>query len=286
MRLAPLLALLLLLFLLLASLAAAQAPPGYTPLPELSDEFDGVTLDPAKWRASDEGWLGRPPGLFASSNVVVAGGSLQLWARAARRNASWPPGYDNFTTSAVHSLARARLGYYEIRWRSGSSGISSSWWFHEGNGSAWTEIDVFETTGVDNAAAGGAKAANLPSHVHIFELPNRTAAQLPGLCNCSEGTPGQAPCSKGALFSLPAGRSFADDWHVAALLWTAGGVEVRLDGALVSTIPSACLVEEIGMDFDRETMPGWMALPDPATLPDQPFLIDYVRSFSAPPSRV
>jgi hypothetical protein len=39
------------------------------------------------------------------------------------------------------------------------------------------------------------------------------------------------------------------------------------------------LVEEIAMDFDRETMPGWMALPDPATLPDQPFEIDYVRSW-------
>lgn len=39
------------------------------------------------------------------------------------------------------------------------------------------------------------------------------------------------------------------------------------------------LVEEIAMDFDRETMPGWMALPDPATLPDLPFEIDYVRSW-------
>lgn len=36
------------------------------------------------------------------------------------------------------------------------------------------------------------------------------------------------------------------------------------------------------MNFDRETMPGWMALPDPATLPDQPFLIDYVRSYAPP----
>jgi hypothetical protein len=39
------------------------------------------------------------------------------------------------------------------------------------------------------------------------------------------------------------------------------------------------LVEAIGMDFDRETMPGWMALPDPETLPDRPFAVDYVRSW-------
>lgn len=41
-------------------------------------------------------------------------------------------------------------------------------------------------------------------------------------------------------------------------------------------------VQAIGMDFDRETMPGWMALPDPATLPDAPFEVDYVRSWAPP----
>ena len=54
-----------------------------------------------------------------------------------------------------------------------------------------------------------------------------------------------------------------------------------VDGVLVNRITSPCLVEEIGMDFDRETMPGWMALPDPATLPDLPFEVDYIRSWRA-----
>jgi hypothetical protein len=57
---------------------------------------------------------------------------------------------------------------------------------------------------------------------------------------------------------------------------------VFLDGALVNVIPSPCLGEAIGMDFDRETMPGWMALPDPSTLPDVPFEVDYVRSWAPP----
>ena len=56
-------------------------------------------------------------------------------------------------------------------------------------------------------------------------------------------------------------------------------VQVSLDGALVGTIASPCLLQEIGMDFDRETMPGWMALPDPASLPDAPFVVDYVRAW-------
>jgi hypothetical protein len=65
---------------------------------------------------------GRQPGLFARENVVVKDGSLQLWARAARRNASWPAGYDNYTTATVRSAATVREGLFEIRWRSGSSG--------------------------------------------------------------------------------------------------------------------------------------------------------------------
>ena len=145
--------------LLLALAQAATtppAPPGYAAIPELSDEFDGDTLDSTKWSPKDGGWAGRAPGLFDAANVKLAGGKLQLWARAAKRTPSWPAGYDNYTTAAVRSHASVRGGFFEIRWRSGSSGISSSWWFHSNNGSnadpttAWTEIDVFETTGKDN----------------------------------------------------------------------------------------------------------------------------------------
>ena len=52
-----------------------------------------------------------------------------------------------------------------------------------------------------------------------------------------------------------------------------------VDGVVVNTITSPCLAEAIAMDFDRETMPGWMALPDPTTLPDVPFVVDYIRSW-------
>ena len=264
--------------------AAVQLPPpGYVPLAALTDEFQGAELDISKWLPRDETWLGRQPGLFAAANVVVGGGMLQLWAREFHRNASTPAGYDNFTTSAVHSVAQVHLGYFEIRWRSGSSGISSSWWLHGSNGTAWTEIDAFETTGTDNPAAGGAKAANLPSNVHIFSYPGTNASGLPALCNCTEGS-GSSSCSKPALFTLPAGATFASSFHVAGLLWEAAGVKVFLDGELVNEIFSPCLSEAIGMDFDRETMPGWMTLPDPASLPDQPFLVDYVRAWVPPPA--
>lgn len=261
---------------------AVSPPPGYEPIPELSDEFSALALNRTKWSTDRKivGWAGRQPGLFDPGNVVVSNGVLQLWARAAKRNDSWPAGFDNYTTAALHSFARVREGFFEVRWRSGSSGISSSWWLHQNAGGAWTEIDVFETTGASNGRA--ANASNLPSHVHVFKLPNTSSAELPDRCHCklyhSHG--GQARCSVGSTVDpLAQGHTFSSDFHVASLNWTSSGVTIAIDGRVVSRLASPCLQQQIGMDFDRETMPGWMALPEPSTLPDRPFEIDYVRAW-------
>jgi hypothetical protein len=122
----------------------------------------------------------------------------------------------------------------------------------------------------------------LPSHVHIFSLPGVATADLPAKCGCKESKAGQYPCSKPAYFT--AAQPWSADFHTASMNWTtdANGlstIAVGVDGVIVNTITSPCLVQEIRMDFDRETMPGWMALPDPATLPDKPFEVDWVRSW-------
>ena len=48
----------------------------------LSDEFNGDTIDAAKWQTEpyQNGWtwIGRPPGLFKAENVKVADGSMQV----------------------------------------------------------------------------------------------------------------------------------------------------------------------------------------------------------------
>ena len=91
------------------------------------------------------------------------------------------------------------------------------------------------------------------------------------------GDPPNQRCTAGG--SSRAAAAFKDEFHVAGLNWTDAGVTVLLDGAVVNTIPSPCLVQEIGMDFDRETMPLIWDLPDPAALPDRPFEVDYVRAW-------
>jgi hypothetical protein len=60
-------------------------PPGgkdWTPIPQLTDEFEGDSLDAARWHDHNPGWHGRKPGLFSRSNVEIKDGQLHLTARA------------------------------------------------------------------------------------------------------------------------------------------------------------------------------------------------------------
>jgi len=262
---------------LLCALAAAATalPPGsWVLIDDLSDEFD-APLNASKW--GQMGWAGREPGLFSPANVGVAGGALQLSARGARRNASWPAGYDNFTTAALSSRARAQGGYVEVRARAGSSCISSSFWFHFNDGSGtWTEIDVFEALGSGGCAPNAAKMTSrrMCSHSHVFSLAGVAPAALPALCNC---TSAGGACSSGSCVDVP--FAFDDGFHTYGLVWGGARLDVFADGARVNSLPGACHAQALEIDFDRETMPDWLGLPPVPFAGDAPFEVDYVRAY-------
>ena len=77
----------------LLTAALVLPPPGWLPFEPWTDEFEGSELNRSKWMLVQPGWPGRIPGLFDANNVKQADGKLQLSARPARRNASWPTGY-------------------------------------------------------------------------------------------------------------------------------------------------------------------------------------------------
>ena len=110
----------------LASIQPLSDPAGsWTPYAPMSDEFDGTELNSSKWSTDYTQWAGRQPGLFDASNVNVRHGSLTLLAQSGHRNSSWPVGYDNYSTSALHSVDKTLHGYFEVRSRSGSSSIAA-----------------------------------------------------------------------------------------------------------------------------------------------------------------
>eukprot|EP00943_MAST-04B_sp_MAST-4B-sp1_P001217 g1217.t1 len=228
----------------------------WIPYEPLTDEFAGTSLNFSKWSTSykDLGWYGRKPGMFLPSNVEVKNGFLTMYAKAAKRNSSWPAGFDNFTTSAIHSFNRTSRGYFEVRSRSGSSSISSSFWFHQNDGESWTEIDVYESMGENHSATHGNMSTHeYCSHTHIFKLPNMSMAEIASTCKCQVQHGSTRTCSNGGCTDMGENFRFDNEFHVAGLLWNTTTVVFYMDGVEIVNYPANCFAQHIGVDFDRET---------------------------------
>ena len=108
----------LLLCMCYAGICLADPPTlgTWTPIPELTDEFNKDVLDRTKWHDHNPGWKGRKPALFSPANVTVSEGKLHLTAKQEDLP-DLPDGYHSFSTAAVKSKALVRYGYFEIRCR-------------------------------------------------------------------------------------------------------------------------------------------------------------------------
>lgn len=234
----------------------------------MSDEFEGNSLDGTKWFPYNPHWKGRQPGLFYPPNVVVHNGSLQLTARSENVSGE-PVGFGNFTTAAVQSKVFQRYGYFEVRAQAMNSRASSSFWFSADGTSEEherTEIDVFKLCGGEDCLAKLRSRYNMNLHSFIHPLPQ---------CNGTKGTlNNHTDVTRPFLFSA--------DYHVMGLLWEKQYIVWTLDGQVVRNTTNHCFDQALRMDFDSETMPDWMGLPDPKTLPST-FYVDYVRAWQHPP---
>ena len=199
---------------------------------------------------------------------------LSLWANHTQLNETYQKmGYNNYTTSAVKSVGFLKYGYTEIRAKVGSSKISSAFWWYYNDGNTWTEIDVFEESGPLNNTAQ--YDDDLFSHTHIFKLSGVNTNQIASMCNCTE----QNNVCNQANYYKPSFDNFSSDFHIYGMNWTETELLMYLDNEQIWKIDNSCLHEKLQLNFDRETMPDWWGLPPVNELPDQPFEIDYVRTW-------
>lgn len=240
-------------------LAAAQAAPpegsNWIPIPELSDEFDGKTLDASKWHGHNPGWQGRQPGFFSKKNVTVHDGKLRLRA-VAEDLPDLPAGYHSFSTAAVQSKMLVKYGYFEIKCRPMKSKASSAFWFYRSTDTEWTEIDVFEICG-----EGEKWQSQYNTDAHVFH----------------------SPTIKKHLHKPDAWKApfvFAAEDHIYALEWNEKIIRWLVDGKVVRELKNDHWHQALTLNFDSETMPDWFGLPDKASLPAV-FTIDYVRAWKA-----
>lgn len=111
------------------------APSGkiWTKVDDLSDEFDGTSLDEGKWHnnpATDPfGWYGRPPALFESDNVSVSDGNLKVTVEKFES----PKVVDNTTWTYGGAILRSKVTakpgyYYEAKMQANKTVMSSTFW--------------------------------------------------------------------------------------------------------------------------------------------------------------
>jgi beta-glucanase (GH16 family) len=150
--------------LIVAGLFAAQAAPADLAGWKLvwSDEFNGKSLDPAKWsfEVNAEGGGNRELQYYVTNNVTVTNGFLTITAR--HEAYTGPEGTREYTSSRIRTLGKGdwRYGRFEMRARLPEGrGIWPAFWMlpTESRYGGWPhsgEIDLMELVG------------HLPEQVH------------------------------------------------------------------------------------------------------------------------
>lgn len=219
----------------------------------MTDEFNGETLDEAKWRPCVQGWAGRPPAPFAARNSEVRGGMLAITLRHEPvPTASAKLGFHDYTTGAVESTAQTLYGYFEIRAKAMPSSGASAFWLAAKTEQVWNEIDIAEISG---RPPSGPRSLFTSLHVfrqggRDFSLDNRSVKRLP--------------------FDLSQG------FHVYGADWSARSIAFYLDGRLVRRVANTRWTSPAALILDAEIQADWFGMPKEADLPSV-YLVDYVR---------
>jgi beta-glucanase (GH16 family) len=252
----------------IATSASTPAPVGQHGRWQLlfSDEFDGPSLDGAKWVTCY--WWNRDGCTnlgnhelqwYRPQNVAVAGGQLHL--RAQRETVQGHEGADYDYTSGLVSTGRDvenlshpakfvfRYGYAEMRARvPAGRGLFPAFWMLPANHESRPEIDVMEVIGQE------------PGILHTYFHYRAAGGER------RQGT--DSPVG-----DLSAGwHVFAADWQPGRIVWYLDGVERwRYEDA--NHIPN----EPMYMLVNLAVGGKWPGPPDDSTRLPAEFLIDYVR---------
>lgn len=217
-------------------------------IPELSDEFDGTSLDTNKWWPNNPAWLGREPSYFHVNNVEVKNGNLLIHQRKER----FPdmPERFTYTTGAIKSKMLVKYGYFEIRCKTMPAYATSAFWFYHNTDKYWTEIDVFEILGTKEP-----KTVYMTLHV----MPPSLEKHL----------------QSGDKWTGP--DNLYENFHTYAVDWNKDEIIFYVDSVVRRKVANTYWHDLLYLNIDSEIMPEWIGFDDsylPAT-----YTIDYVRAW-------
>ncbi len=238
-----------------------EPPEGYVwkLIPEVSDEFQGDTLDTDKWLDYHPYWKGREPSHHAPENISVEEGYLLMKNTTMVDDTSEVenPRKDVWVKAACLSTKApiCSYGYYETRMQASDLSMTSSFWFQ----GKYSEIDVVEQLG---------RPLNHPERSKLMLINTHYKAGTPEY----DKTPVQVPMESGS----------ADEFHIYAMWWKdKNTIWFYHNGEKVAEVTTKDFLEPMYMFFDTEVF-TWEGLPTVESLKDDTkntMKVDWVRGW-------
>ncbi|HET9821925.1 MAG TPA: family 16 glycosylhydrolase [Burkholderiaceae bacterium] len=249
--------------------ATAQSCPAATPV--FADEFNGTTLDLAKWEVMVGdgcsyglcGWGNNELQSYQAANATVANGVLSITAKKERIGSK---GYTSARLRTLNLGGQWKHGRFEARIKTVTGkGLWPAFWMLPATSVPWPasgEIDIQESTG----------QRAMFNYGTIHYGPSSSAHQQ----------------LSSAAYTQP--DTLADDFHIYAVEWTPNRISWFIDNVLYATRTPADMANAADWTFENYAYYLILNLAvggnlggtvDAAALP-QSMQVDYVRVYASP----
>ncbi|NME70789.1 T9SS type A sorting domain-containing protein [Flammeovirga aprica] len=243
---------------------------------EVSDEFEGETLDLVKWKNTDpKRWIGRAPGLFKENTVSLKDGAMCITNYQLEKEEV--VNGQTFTHGCGHVISNKNVNvgdYIECRMKANKTFLSSTFWLinykNEGErcDKRVTELDIQECVGeVTNPQSWN---ENFDQSMHSNTHSRNVTCETP-------------TGSKGNSVDLPSGKVY-DDFHVYGAWWKSETeILFYLDGVYqYSVTPAAPFSIDLYIKLVTETY-DWNPTPEDGGMTgsweDRTTKYDWVRTW-------
>ena len=277
----------------LADCQAGQQPPPdpavlpYWGAPVWRDEFDGATLDPAKWNARNATYNSNERSYLLASQVSVGGGALHIKANRRATPFRGSDGVDRWYNSGyIDTIGKEsrKGGRWEMRAKlpltpNVSRGSWPAFWLRPDNGATGGEVDIMEGYGTPDARVPPMSDAN-------WDLRGRTEGTLHFDQSASNRVHAWTP----VVPDIDTG------WHVWAVEWRTDSIKFLFDGAVYLTYNRSTDPPKFDGAFGTSAKfhtrlnlqigSGYWGYYDPAhpqeTATELDYVVDYVRVWALP----
>lgn len=227
-----------------------------------SDEFDGDTLDAAKWKTDIGSWSDYWS-WSSSDHVRVADGKLYIKTshdphERAKADGSGAMVTVPYKSGIIETKAPPLLyGYFEARIKASPKhpGVCPAFWLRNPTATWDTEIDAIELTQQQS------NVKTLDFATHVFRLPGETGRN-----------------QRSVKHSTLAAWDPRDDFHVYAVKWTKQSIFWYVDGVEVAAQPNTMHGQPLNVVLSMGIRPPLTTDPSADAFPAE-MEVDYVRVF-------